>query len=141
MNDTDEFRRLLSRHPFPVCAELTPFTILDADLDTGRVRMEFEAQPAFGNHFDAIQGGFAVAMLDAVVTLAAFAAVRDWLPTVEIKASFLEPLPIGACVGEGQVVKCGRQIVFVEGRLLKDGAAAVVASATLVRRAAGKPGT
>ena len=134
MNDTDEFRRLLSSHAFPPCAELTPFSILSADLEAGRVEVEFASQPAFRNHFDAVQGGFAVAMLDAVISLAAFAAVRSWLPTAEIKTSFLAPLPIGPCVGEGRILRVGRQLAFGEGRLLSGGSPVIIATATLVRR-------
>lgn len=126
-----ELIQLLEVQPKPVCAALTPFTILDARLDTGFVRLEFAPQEAFRNHFGNIQGGFAVAMLDAVVSIAAFAMLRQWLPTVEIKSSFLETIPIGPCVGEGRVLKAGRSLAFIEGMLISStGKPAVTASAT-----------
>ena len=133
MNDADELRRLLSAHPLPVCAQLTPFAIVSADLGAGRVEIEFAPQPAFGNFFGAVQGGFAVAMLDVVISLAAFASTRTWLPTAEIKTSFLAPLPIGTCVGEARILKVGRQLAFGEGRLLSGGQPAIIATATLMR--------
>jgi uncharacterized protein (TIGR00369 family) len=129
--DVDELRRLLDGQPKPVCAALTPFTIVDVRLDIGFVKIEFSPQPAFRNHFGNIQGGFAVAMLDAVVSIATYALLRQWLPTIEIKSSFLEPIPIGPCIGEGRVLKVGRSLAFVEGRLLtSDHRPAVTATAT-----------
>jgi uncharacterized protein (TIGR00369 family) len=127
---TAQLRTLLDGQPKPVCAALTPFTVVEADLDAGFVRLEFEPQPAFRNHFGNIQGGFAVAMLDAVVSIAAYAKLRQWLPTIEIKTSFLEPIPIGPCIAEGRVIKSGRSLVFIEGRLLTANRPAVTATAT-----------
>jgi acyl-coenzyme A thioesterase PaaI-like protein len=72
-------------------------------------------------------------MLDAAMTIAAYAKVRQWLPTVEMKSSFLEPVPIGRCIGEGRVLKAGRKLAFVEGRLLgASGQPAIVVTATLL---------
>ena len=131
--DAETLRGLLDAAATPDCAALTPFSVLDADLEAGLVRLEFGPQPAFRNHGGAVQGGFAVAMLDGVISIAGFARTGLWLPTVEIKASFLAPLPIGTCIGEGRIFKAGRQIVFAEGRLLSDGRPAVIATATLIR--------
>ena len=78
----DEPRRLLDSQPKPVCAALTPFTVVDADFDSGFVTLEFAQQSAFRNHFGNIQGGFAVPMLDTVVSIAAYAKLRQWLPTI-----------------------------------------------------------
>jgi uncharacterized protein (TIGR00369 family) len=131
--DAETLRGLLAAAATPDCAALTPFLVLDADLDAGWVRLEFAPQPAFRNHGGAVQGGFAVAMLDGVISIAGFARTGAWLPTVEIKTSFLAPLPIGTCIGEGRIFKAGRQLVFAEGRLLSGGRAAVIATATLIR--------
>lgn len=128
----EELERRLAAFQPPACAALTPFRIVVADLGKGEVTLEFAAQPAFGNHAGHVQGGFAVAMLDAVISLAAFAKFGAWLPTIEIKTNFLEPLPITGCRGEGRVIRAGRRIVFVEAGLLADGHAAVTASATLM---------
>jgi acyl-coenzyme A thioesterase PaaI-like protein len=117
--------------PKPDCAALTPFTILDAGPEPGFVRVAFAPQPAFRNHFGNIQGGFASAMLDVVLSVAAFARYRQWLPTVEIKTNFLDPIPVGPCLGEGRVVKAGRTLAFLEALLAVPGARpAVTASAT-----------
>jgi uncharacterized protein (TIGR00369 family) len=130
----EHFTKLLSRFaatPKPDCAALTPLELIDADPEMNWVKICFTEQPAFRNHFGNIQGGFAVAMLDAVVSIAAFAKTNAWLPTIEIKTSFLEPLPIGPCIGEGHVIRAGKSLVFLEGRLLSPrGMPAVTAAAT-----------
>jgi uncharacterized protein (TIGR00369 family) len=129
----DELQQLLDAQPQPVCAELTPFRIIDADLERGSVKLEFAPQPAFGNHFGNVQGGFAVAMIDVLLSVCAYAKYRLWLPTAEIKTSFVEPLKLGTCVGEGRVIKAGRSLAFLEGRLINtDGRPSITASATAV---------
>ncbi len=135
-NDAQELRDLLAVQPTPTCASLTPFEILDADSAAGFVRLSFAEQPAFSNHFGNIQGGFAVAMIDVLVSLAAYVKLRDWLPTVEIKTSFIGPARIGTCIGEARVIRAGKTVVFLEGSLWgPDGQLAVHATATvLVKR-------
>ena len=129
----DELRGLLGSAPKSACALLMPFTVIDADFDGGFVQLEFAPQPAFRNPFGNVQGGFAVAMLDTVLAIAAFVRLRQWLPTVEIKSSFLEPVPIDTCIGEGRVLKAGRRLAFVEARLMTlDRRTAVTATATAI---------
>jgi uncharacterized protein (TIGR00369 family) len=129
----DALQSILDSQPKPDCARLTPFAVEDADFDAGRVRLRFAPQPAFRNHFGNVQGGFAVAMVDVLVSVAAFAKTRAWLPTVGIKSSFVAPMMLGECIGEGVVLKAGRQLVFLEARLWgADGALAIHATATAV---------
>jgi uncharacterized protein (TIGR00369 family) len=133
MNTTEEIRALLDSQPKPVCAALTPFEIIEIEAESGYVKLAFAPQPAFENHFGNIQGGFAVSMLDVVISIAAFVKVRQWLPTVEIKTSFVAPAKIATCIGEGQVIRAGRSVVFVEGKLWNaDNELAVHATATLI---------
>ena len=128
-----ELQALLEGQPKPDCAKLTPFVVEEANCDTGHVKLRFAAQPAFRNHFGNIQGGFAVAMFDALVSIAAFAKTRAWLPTIEIKSSFVAPTKLGECIGEGAIVKAGKQLVFLEARLWgADGKLAVHATATAI---------
>jgi uncharacterized protein (TIGR00369 family) len=133
MNTAEEIRALLDSQPKPVCAALTPFEIIEIEAETGYVKIAFAPQPAFENHFGNIQGGFAVSMLDVVISIAAFVKVRQWLPTVEIKTSFVAPAKIATCIGEGQVIRAGRSVIFVEGKLWNaDNELAVHATATLI---------
>ena len=132
MSDLERLRTLVASAPQPPCATLTPFSIVEADAGRGLVRVEFKPQPAFGNTFGNIQGGFAVAMIDLPISLAGLLKLQQWLPTVEIKSSFLVPAKLGTCIGEGQIMRAGRSIVFAEGRLWgSDGRLAVHATATL----------
>jgi acyl-coenzyme A thioesterase PaaI-like protein len=74
-------------------------------------------------------------MLDVPISCAVFAKVRQWLPTVEIKASFVAPARIGKCIGEGRVIRAGRSVVFVEGRIFgADGQLAVHGTATVIAK-------
>jgi uncharacterized protein (TIGR00369 family) len=131
MTDASRLRELLASQPKPVCAALTPFEVLEADFAGGYVKVEFAEQPAFRNHFGDIQGGFGVSMIDVVISLAAYARLRQWLPTIEIKSSFVAPAKLGMCVGEGRVLRAGKNLVFLEGRLWgADGQLAIHATAT-----------
>ena len=82
MNDVSRLTELLASQPKPVCAELTPFEITSAELDDGYVALRFTEQPAFANHWGNVQGGFAVAMIDVLVSVAAYAKLGRWCPTV-----------------------------------------------------------
>ena len=131
MSNAAELQRILDAQPKPDCAALTPFAVEEADFESGRVVLQFASQPAFKNHFGNVQGGFAVAMVDVLLSVAAYAKIRTWLPTVEIKSSFLAPMKLGECRGEGTVVRAGKQLVFLEGRLWgADAKLAVHATAT-----------
>lgn len=131
MSKAAELQAMLSAQPKPDCAALTPFVVEDADFEVGRVVLAFAPQPAFKNHFGDVQGGFAVAMIDVLISIAAFAKTKLWLPTVEIKSSFVAPMKLGESRGEGVVIKAGKQLVFLEAKLWgADGKLAVHATAT-----------
>lgn len=135
MSDLEKLRALVAGAPKPPCADLIPFSIVEADSERGLVKVEFEPQPAFGNVFGNVQGGFAVAMIDLPISLAGLLKLQQWLPTVEIKTSFLASVKLGTCVGEGHIIRAGRSIVFAEGRLWgSDGKLAVHATATLAAK-------
>ena len=112
-----ELQSALDSQPKLDCAALMPFVVEEADFDLGRVVLLFAPQPAFKNYLGNVQGGFAVAMVDVLASVAAYAKTKQWLPTVEIKSSFVAPLKLGECRGEGLVVKAGRQLVFLEAKL------------------------
>jgi uncharacterized protein (TIGR00369 family) len=116
-SDADQLDALLAAQPKPVCAALTPFEIAEADFDAGVVVLRFNEQPAFANHWGNIQGGFGVAMIDVLISVAVYAKLRQWCPTVEIKSSFVAPAKLGRCKGEARVIKAGKALAFVEARL------------------------
>ena len=130
MSDTETLINLLEEFPKPICADLTPGEIIEADFDRGYVKMKFAEQPAFSNHFGNIQGGFAVAMIDVLTSISAYAKVRQWLPTVEFHSRFLAPVKLGVCVGDSWVIKAGKKLVFLEAQLWgSDGRLAVHSTA------------
>jgi acyl-coenzyme A thioesterase PaaI-like protein len=110
---------------------LTPFTVQETDLQTGTVTVLFEAQPAFSNHFQNVQGGFVAAMLDCVISVAAFAATGRWLPMASLSISFLRPVPVAPCLGQAKILKIGKRLCFVEGRLTAGGTSLITAQAAL----------
>jgi uncharacterized protein (TIGR00369 family) len=138
VNDVSDYLdRLIAEidaQPKPVCAQLTPFRIAGAEKAAATVRLEFAPQPLFGNHFGNVQGGFAMAMIDCLTSLAGYVATGEWIPTIEMRADFLAPLPIGPCIGEGVIVKAGRSAVFAEAKLFRaDGQVAISASSVMLR--------
>lgn len=136
MKTLPDIQALFAAQPKPVCAALTPFEILDGDADRGYLRLEFAPQPAFGNHFGHIQGGFLFALMDVPVSCVAFLKTGHWLPMIEMKCSCLAPAEIGKCIAEAQVIRSGRNIVFIESTLWgANGMQAVHATATLLGHA------
>ena len=131
LTDSQELQSLLDSQPKLDCSALPPFTVEEADCNAGRVVLKFASQPAFKNYFGNVQGGFAVALVDVLVSVAAYAKTKQWLPTIEIKSSFVAPMKLGECRGEASVIKAGRQVVFSEAKLWgADGKLAVHATAT-----------
>ena len=132
MNDAAELSGLLASQPTPECARLTPFQVTDASFETGFVSLQFAGQPAFSNHWGNIQGGFGVALIDVLISVAAYAKLRQWCPTVELKSTFLAPAKLGTCRGEARFIKAGKTLAFLEARLWgADGDLAIHATATV----------
>jgi len=93
---------------------------LACDPATGRITIAFEAKPEFCNLLGTVQGGMLAAMLDLVMSFAALCTMGGpgWVvPTIDMTTHFLSPARPGPIVGEGAVVKKGRTITFMEGRL------------------------
>ena len=116
-SDGDELRAHVADLPRPACAALTPFEVLEARNDPGHVRLRFEPQPAFENHFGNVQGGFSVAMLDVLLSIAVYLGSGRFLPTIELTTNFLAPVPIDQIEGEGTVLRAGASMVFAEASL------------------------
>jgi uncharacterized protein (TIGR00369 family) len=125
----------LNALPRPVCAELTPFTALEATRDPASVVVRFDEQPAFRNHFDNVQGGFAVALIDVALTLAIYVETEAFLPTISLTTHFLAPLPLKEVRGEARVIKSGSTVMFAEAGLWSpDGKLCVQATGSVAVR-------
>lgn len=105
VTDAQALQSLLDSQPKLDGSALPPFTVEEADLDAGRVVLRFAPQPAFRNYFGHVQGGFAVALVNVLVSVAAYTRARQWLATIEIKSSFVAPMKLGECRGEASVIK------------------------------------
>jgi acyl-coenzyme A thioesterase PaaI-like protein len=129
--ETSELRRRLSEMEVPTCAALTPFTLEAVDAEAARVTVLFAAQPTFGNHFQQVQGGFAAAMIDTIVSLCGYAATGRWLPTAALDLLFLNPVPLAPCYGTASMLKIGGKLCFADARLFEGDRVYVTAQATL----------
>jgi uncharacterized protein (TIGR00369 family) len=118
-------------------AELLRRRLVALDPERGSARVAFDAGPDFCNPMGVVQGGFQIAMLDGAMTDALLGRT-DWKfypPTLELKASFFEPCRPGLAHAEGQVLKLGKSIAFLEGRLYEPGGAlSATATATALLR-------
>lgn len=135
MPDTQALRRELEGFATTPSVAMTPFSVEGADYARGEVRLLFEPRPDFANRNGVTQGGLAMGMMDVALSLAAYAGTRSFSPTVELKASFLAPLPIGPVLAVARVVKAGRTLVFLEGSLSAPGGPpSITATATTIMR-------
>ena len=107
---------------------------LACDPVAGRITVSFEARPEFCNLLGTVQGGMLAAMLDRVMSFSALCTMGGpgyVVPTIDMNTQFLSPAKPGRIVGEGAVVKKGRNITFLEGRLRdRDGTLLTTATAS-----------
>lgn len=107
------------------------------DTAAKRVTIEYQARPEFRNLIGSIQGGMLTAMLDNSMSFAILGALGPgWVaPSLEIKTSYLAPAKPGRIVGTGTVIRQGRSVAFLEGRLTdSDGQLLTTATATAAIR-------
>ena len=103
------------------------------DPQSGRITVSFQARRDFCNLIGSVQGGMLTAMLDLAMSFAVLCSLDDGhvVPSLEIKTTFIAPARPGEIVGEGIIVRRGRSIAFMEGRLTDiDGNLLSTASAT-----------
>jgi uncharacterized protein (TIGR00369 family) len=103
------------------------------DPQHGRITVSFQARRDFCNLIGSVQGGMLAAMLDLAMSFAVLCSLEDGhvVPSLEIKTTFIAPARPGEIYGEGIMVRRGRSIAFMEGRLTDtDGNLLSTASAT-----------
>jgi len=121
----------------PPSAKLLGWTLLEADPDSGRVKVAFQGRDSFLNPAGFIQGGMLSAMLDDTIssTVAARTGGKLFSTTIDMTVSFVAPARPGRLIGEGRIVHMGKSIAFLEGELRDDDGrllARATASARLV---------
>jgi uncharacterized protein (TIGR00369 family) len=125
----DWIRRTYASNPIATLLGADP---LACDPAAGRITIAFEAKPEFCNLLGSVQGGMLAAMLDLVMSFATLCTMGGpgfVVPTIDMNTHFLSPAKPGRIVGEGAVVKKGRSIAFMEGRL-RDGHGTLLTTAT-----------
>lgn len=97
-------------------------TLVSYDPETARIVTEYDGKPEFCNLIGTIQGGILTAMLDNAMSFAALAKLGEGfrVPSLEVKTSFISPARPGKIVGEAEVIRAGRSITFMQGRLFDD---------------------
>ena len=106
-----------------------------ADPAAARCTMTFDISRDFCHSVDVVQGGFVTAMLDAAMTHAAFCSGEDVvnISSLEIKTNYLEPTRAGHLRVEGEVIKMGYKLAFMEGRLYDDQGRLTATSSTVAK--------
>lgn len=124
----DWARRIFTELPIAGLLGARP---VKCDPGSGRMTVAFEARPDFCNLMGSVQGGMLTAMLDLAMAFAALCALEDGhvVPSLEVKTTFIAPARTGKIIGEGTLIRRGRSIAFMEGRLF-DPAANLLATAS-----------
>ena len=103
----------------PPCAETLGWKLIEADSETGTVRVSMEGKRAFCNPGGNVQGGFIAAMLDDTLgpTILVKSGGTHYCATIDLNTSFLAPARPGRFTGVGRIVQMGKTIAFLEGEL------------------------
>lgn len=116
----------------PLCRAIGLIGLLDHDPQSRSVRVNYQVRPEFcHSNGTTAQGGFVTAWLDHSM---ACAVVHDSggelnVASLEIKVSFLEAVRPGTVTTEARVLRRGKRVAFMEGRLL-DSAGKLLATAS-----------
>ena len=103
----------------PPCADTLGWQLLEADPDTGTVRVSMEGRTAFCNPGGNIQGGFIAAMLDDTLgpTVLVKSGGTHYCATIDLNVSYLAPASPEKFTGVGRIVQMGKTVAFLEGEL------------------------
>ena len=108
--------------------------VIEQNAEAGRAVVEYTAKPEFCHSGGIVQGGFVTGWIDSAMARAAIASTNGEksMTTLEIKISFLKAAVAGKTYrAEGWVVRAGKSVMFMEGRLLdQDGKLIAKGSAT-----------
>jgi uncharacterized protein (TIGR00369 family) len=138
--DNQQFLEAFRRRSPPPIALLLGARAIAFDIAAGRAEIEFDGRADFANGFGSLQGGILTAMLDNAMTSAALAVsnMKIMVPTLEIKTSFIAPAMPGRIIGIAEVLRMGRSVAFLSGRLA-DAEGTLVATASATCRVVAPP--
>ncbi|MBT4522855.1 MAG: PaaI family thioesterase [Halieaceae bacterium] len=117
----------------PACVNSLGGSVVGVDPDNNSASMAFTIGPEFCHSGNIVQGGFVAAMLDAAMSHTVFGCIDNVgsLASLELKISYLAPSLTGTYTATGQIVKAGKSIAFLQGKLFaSDGTLTATASST-----------
>ena len=130
MKSLDVFRAIIAgeAEPAPV-AKLIGFEL--TEVEPGRAVFELDAGPQHASPLGTVHGGIIVDLVDAAMGCAHASKLEEGetFTTLELKINFMKPVWKSHLVAEGKVIKAGRTIGLVEGRVT-DESGSLVAFAT-----------
>ena len=130
MRSIDAFRAMVAGTlEGPPVAQLIGFRMVE--VEEGRVVFELEAGPQHASPLGTVHGGVICDVADAALGCAHASLLEEGetFTTLELKINFMKPVWRGHLVAEGKVIKSGRTIGLVEGRVT-DESGSLVAYAT-----------
>ena len=88
--------------------------------EEGTAEFLFNIDKKFCNPTGDVQGGLLSGMIDDTMALAFIMKTHFTKrpPTIEMKTNFLYPTRPGKAQGYGKIVKAGKNLVFLEGKLV-----------------------
>lgn len=116
----DEVAAMFAPDRMPNCSRLYGWHLLGHDEARGWIRVGFEGTSEFLNPAGRIQGGILGAMLDDTMGPAVLVKSAGALypSSIDMHLSFLGAARPGPLVCEGEVLRLGKTVGFVEGRLM-----------------------
>jgi len=113
----------------PPVAKLIGFEM--TAVEPGRAVFELDAGPQHASPLGTVHGGIVCDLVDAAMgcSHASLLEEGETFTTLELKINFMKPVWEGHLVAEGKVIKAGRTIGLVEGRVT-DESGSLVAYAT-----------
>ena len=108
--------------------------ILELDPEAGRAVLGFAPDERFKQGGGVIHGGIVTTMLDYAMALAAFsrAAAGQSFATVSLTTHFLRSTLPGPHLARARLDRMGGRMIFASAELMREGAAAPLATATAV---------
>ena len=130
MKPLDHLRAIVAGEadPPPV-AKLIGFAM--TEIEPGRAVFEMDAGPQHASPLGTLHGGVICDLVDGAMGCAHASQLDEGetFTTLELKINYLKPVWSGHLVAEGKVIKAGRTIGLVEGRVT-DESGSLVAFAT-----------
>lgn len=130
MKPLEHFRAMIAGEAEqPPVAKLVGFAM--TEVEPGRAVFEMEAGPQHASPLGSVHGGVICDLVDGAMGVSHASLLDDGetFTTLELKINFMKPVWSGHLRAEGKVIKQGRTIGLVEGRVT-DESGSLVAYAT-----------